>query len=185
MLAVYLSMLETEDERNNIALLYEQYQRRLVYYAKRFLQIDKAAEEAVHEAFISAIKHKEIVFSLSSVEIKRWLFVTVENKCIDLLRSSARKPQVYMEDLEEEPFSEEPTVDSQVIEQESYSKLRAYITALDEPNRQIVEMKYILGMASKEIGKIFHLSAAQVDNRLTRAKKKIRAAIESEMNLHE
>ena len=59
-------------------------------------------------------------------------------------------------------------------EQELRRKVLAAVEALAEPDRSLVFRKYYLGKKSKELAEEFGMTPANVDNRVSRAVKKIR-----------
>lgn len=70
MLAIYLSILETEEERIILEEFYRDNHDFLLNYANKILSSRERAEDSVHEAFVSMIKNKEKYFKLSKTEFK-------------------------------------------------------------------------------------------------------------------
>ena len=91
MLLIYLAALETEQERHKLAELYEANKAVLLRYALTVTNSREMAEDAVHNAFLSVIKHKETLLALSNEDFRIRAIVIVKNKCVDLLR----KENVY------------------------------------------------------------------------------------------
>jgi len=56
---IYITLLETEDERNRFINAYEKYKPYVIRYALSILQNDNQAEDAVHEAFVALILNKD------------------------------------------------------------------------------------------------------------------------------
>ena len=57
MLSVYLSMLDTPADKGFIERLYKEYEQELFSAAYQILKNSSDAEDAVHEAFLSALKN--------------------------------------------------------------------------------------------------------------------------------
>ena len=58
-LTIYLSMLDTEQERKKMTDIYEEYKYALLHYAMKIMRNQDMAEDAVHNAFISIIQKKQ------------------------------------------------------------------------------------------------------------------------------
>lgn len=56
MLSLYLSMIDTQEEREKFERLFHQYERCLKYTAQNILFDEHLAEDAVQETFIRIIK---------------------------------------------------------------------------------------------------------------------------------
>ena len=59
-MTIYLSMLDTEQERKKMTDIYEEHKYALLNYAMTIIRNQDMAEEAVHNAFISIIQKKKI-----------------------------------------------------------------------------------------------------------------------------
>ncbi len=53
---------------------------------------------------------------------------------------------------------------------------------LDDISKQILEMKYIIGMSYKQIGEALNITPKHVDTKIMRAKVKMRKLLSKEMN---
>ena len=89
-LAIYLSMLESPEERNSFAALYERCKGRAFYLARRIVKRDDLAEDAVHEGFVYLAQHYCRLNCSEERKLESYLFDCVESRAIDLLRSSSR-----------------------------------------------------------------------------------------------
>jgi RNA polymerase sigma-70 factor (ECF subfamily) len=138
---------------------------------------DDLAEDAVHDAFVEVIKHKEKAFGKSEEELKAWLLTIVKNKALDILRK-----QRHVEDIDElELQSSARLTDIQVIDNIMFERLLGHIHGLDEKYKTVLEMKYILDMTNAQIARSMNITAKNVEMRLYRAKTMLRNAMESEV----
>jgi RNA polymerase sigma-70 factor (ECF subfamily) len=170
MLMIYLAALDTEPERQKFAELYEAHKRALLWNAMQITRQQEMAEDAVHNAFLAVIEHKEKMFSLSGGNFRGWCVIIVRNKAIDLLRRESHFAKTPEDGLE----SNEVPVETQIITRDEYARMRVQIAKLDETSGQVLKMKYILDMPYKEIGEALGLTSRQIDGCLMRAKQKIR-----------
>lgn len=179
MLFIYISMLETDEERVRLSEIYEENEPYMLRYATVLLKDRYAAEDAVHNAFLSIIKNKEKYFSLSCRELRALCVIIVKSKCIDYLR---HRNKIFFEQLEDkDPFieSSDVPIEEQVILSDEYALLRKHMKTLNEVSRIVLEMRYILGMTYKEIAQEFDTSPKHIDTIIQRAKSKLRKFAEA------
>ncbi|NLM59808.1 MAG: RNA polymerase sigma factor [Clostridium sp.] len=182
MLALYISMLETGHERNKMTELYEEHRYALLMYALKVTNNNQAmAEDAVHNAFLSIIKEKEKYLYLDSRDFRALSVIIVRNKCIDLLRKEKPYADITMDELEIYLESKEKPVDEQATISLEYDTIRKHLSNIDEISRQVLIMKYVLGMSYKEIGDKLNMTTKHVDTRILRAKEKVRKLTEREV----
>lgn len=185
MLFVLLSALETEAERSKMSEIYENHKSEMLRYAMSITKNKEAAEDAVHNAFLAVIKHKEKLFSLSRRDLRIQIVIITKNKCIDLLRKQGRLAEDPIDDVEYTLESTDMPIEERIIFTEQYETLRKHIAALDETSRLALEMKYLLGMTYKEIGEELGMTAKHVDTKIMRAKAKVRKLISEGGNADE
>jgi RNA polymerase sigma-70 factor (ECF subfamily) len=181
LLAFYISMLETEQEREKMTEIYEEHRHALLKYAFKITSYNKEmAEDAVHNAFISIINEKEKYFHLDSRDFRFSSVIIVKNKCFDLLRKEKMYADVSMDELEIFLESNEKPIDEQVIISSEYAAIRKHMSSIDEISKQVLIMKYAFGMSYKEIGEMLNMTPKHVDTRIFRAKEKVRRLVENE-----
>ena len=78
LLSIYISMLDTEQERQKMTDLYEEHKYALLNYAMTILRNQDMAEDAVHNAFISIIKKKEKYLNLDCRDFRRSVGINYE-----------------------------------------------------------------------------------------------------------
>ena len=174
MLFIYLSSLDTDEEKVKLSEIYETHKFTMLRYALSITKNNEMAEDAVHNAFLSIIKKKEKFFQLSCRDLRIQIVIIVKNKCIDMLRQQNKISFEHLDDVEYELESGEKPVEDQIVMYEEYGALRKYMATLDEPSRLVIEMKYVLGMSYKEIGEELGMTVKHIDTKIMRAKEKVR-----------
>ena len=177
MLSIYLAALETDEERIRMAEIYEEHKYVAYRYALSIMQNEQYAEDAVHNAFLAIIRHKDKYLYLSHEDFRKSIVIITKNKCIDILRRNNRVAIEQIDEMEEFIASKETPVEKQVIHNEDYDAIKKYVAELDEESRLILEMKYILGLTYKEIGEQVGITAKHVDTKIDRARKKVRELV--------
>lgn len=173
MLAIYVSMLEMEEEKIILEEFYRDNHDFLLNYANRLLNSRERAEDAVHEAFISMINNKDKYFKLSRIEFKKLATVIVRNKCVDIMRHDKNYVDLSDDDMENVLDSKDIPIDSQIIWIDDVERMKNCIGMLDEVSKQIIILKYVEEMSYKEISKMMNLSLHNVKIRIYRAKTKL------------
>lgn len=148
LLAIYISMLETEQERKKMTEIYEEHKHALLFYALKVTGYkQQMAEDAVHNAFLSIIKDKEKYFHMDSRDFRAVSVIIVRNKCIDLIRKEKPYVDIPMDEMEIFLASDERPIDEQMIASYEYAAIRKHIASLDEISRQVLVMKYVSNMS--------------------------------------
>jgi RNA polymerase sigma-70 factor (ECF subfamily) len=177
MLALYTSALETDEERDRFAYLYEKNHRLLMKVAYKILRSHESAEEAVHDAFVAVLERKEKFLSLDAINFRNLCVRIVRNRCIDILRRNKPLKDAISSDAEDAPElpTGETPFDLLIVTGEEYARLMDCIAELEPLNRQILEMKYVHEMSFKEICSELGMTFPQVNGRLARTRVKVKA----------
>lgn len=171
------------NEKKKIGGIYKKYESFFLRCAVGILKNQTMAEDAIHNAFISLMEHKNVLNSLSEEELLKWCVVILKNKCIDQLRKQKHLSAVSIDDIAFTVSADEIDMESKLIRDETRDSLNKYLESLDMISRQILDMKYVLGMSYGEIAQELGVTTKYVDNKLMSAKSKIRIFFESEANL--
>ena len=145
-----------------------------LHIAAAILKDASAAEDAVHEAFLSVFKKRGKYLSLPRSDFRRAIVIITRNKCFDMLKKKKRVSEYPPDDRIFEREGGEPGVEEHVIRREEADGINRYLDQLDGISRQILYMKYILGMTYKEIGASLDMKEKTVEVRIARAKAKLR-----------
>lgn len=178
MLHIYLATLDSEEERTSLEKIYNDHKSAMLSAALSVVRKQEKAEDAVQDAIISLIKHKDDLFQLPHSQLRSKLVIFTKNKCIDMLRKDNRIHDVQIDDMEDVIGTGGASLEDQVILSDEYETMKKKIAALDEPSRLVLEMRYILDMTYKEIGEEMGITAKHVDTKIMRAKEKVRKLIE-------
>ncbi len=134
---------------------YEQYKTGVYRYALSILKDPHGAEDVLQETFLRLLSGKYVV---QEEKIQPWLYRVARNCCYDVLRKREREQEIP---------PELPYNDGQ------YAYIER-IAVLDLSDREIVTMKVLSGMTSKEIGKVMGMTGPAVQKRYERALKKLK-----------
>ena len=177
MLPLYLSLLETEEEKQKMTQIYDQYKYYCVYIAKKLLTNHDDAEDATHAAFIEIIKRKEKYFALKRSDFRAALVVIVKNKAYDILRLR-KKEGATAADLADDIADDTPSALEILLHDEDYDLLRSALKELTPSYSNILLLKYFEDMSNSEIAEALQTNNKNVEVRLYRAKNRLRQTIE-------
>jgi len=171
-------MLETPAEQARISDIYYEYEPVMLRHALLLARNKEMAEDAVHNAFLAIIKHKEKLFSLSERELKTQVVIFTKNKCIDMIRKDKPLVDNPIHETGDILESNDIPIEDQIIMNDEFESIRRHMRSLDETSRLVLEMKYLLGMSYKEIGEALNMTPKHVDTRIMRSKEKVRKLAE-------
>ena len=138
---------------------YEQYKTGVYRYAFSILKDPHGAEDVLHETFLRLLSGQYVV---QEEKIQAWLYRVARNYCYDLLRKQQG------EELPREVHAHEG----------KYAYIER-ISVLEQKDQEIVTLKVLSGMTSREIGKVMGMTAPAVQKRYQRAMQKLKEQEES------
>lgn len=171
MIAIYLSLIDSESDKEKFTELYNTYKDLLYWIALRKTNSIEDSEECVQETFFYVAKHFEKIGDVKSKRTKGYLSAIVTGFAIDIYNDSKKVNVVSLDG--------EQTVDIEYYEDyEKTELLTAFDNALDEESRIYFYLKYIYGYKSSEIAEIYKVKDSYVRKRLQYAKEKLRKYLE-------
>lgn len=170
MLSFFLSVLESEADRQRFIEIYDQYHTLIEKTTRRLLKNQQDAEDAVQNTFVQIIRHFERVFEIDCKNLPFWIISIAKNESLMILR---RKNRITL--LEDwEGFSKEA---ESVTE---YNELVRLFSKLPDTYRAALEMHFLLDYSGKEIAQKLGISESAVNTRISRGRALLREIIEKE-----
>lgn len=159
-------------EREAFGMLFEMYSKpifRFVFYKVGKKEI---AEDITSQTFEKALKGLEGFDQAST--FKTWLFTIARNTVIDHYRTSSRKTNVSLSDLDDMLPSEEDISEAAQMQEEAKNLLFS-LSKLKPEWRRIIEYKYLFELDNDEICYMTGRSKGNVRVILSRAIKKLKS----------
>ncbi|MBE6724080.1 MAG: sigma-70 family RNA polymerase sigma factor [Ruminococcaceae bacterium] len=190
-----LYMTLSEEGRNRVLSLWQEYCAALLRYAKKELGQSSPsggpygeAEDIVSEAFERLMIHYERYENLTDEQIKSILIRTVRNLSVDAYRRRKRLPvplSVSEPDGEDAPDSplrnpENRTPEEIVVSEDNIRRMKAMIRSLTPALRDVLEMRLIEERANGEIAEELGIPESVVRQRFSRARKALKNKWEEE-----
>lgn len=172
MIFLYLSALDTPEEKRKFERLYLQYRKTMYYVALQILKDEHHAEDAVHQAFLKLIKHLDKIVDCDSYKAKAFLTVITEHAAIDLCRKLKREQVLSYEEAASCIAS--PSASS--CEHTIYTA----IAKLPKHYEIVLTLRYAHGYNMEEIADMLDLTPDNVRQRISRAKQKLQELLDRE-----
>jgi len=173
MLVAYLSLLETDDERRLFADFYEKNKGKCLQVALSITRNHAWAEDAVHNAFMRMIRHKEKYFTDPRKRTPTLIVIMVKSEALNILKSETRLDHALLDDIEPIIPDDEPDAFRIASGKDTIKVLQNLISQLDETNRTMFQMKYVAGKTDGEIADEIGVTKNAVAVRIHKVRKKL------------
>ncbi len=162
---------------NELAGLYEEYYDRISRYAYVHIGDRADAEDLAGDTFLKALKSIDS-YQERGVPMQAWLFKIAHNLIVDYLRRKtkikARAADIEMLQVaDDDPITEAETK----IRMEKVAEAMKRLTS---DQRQVVSLRFLSGLASKEVAQIMNKSDGAVREMQRAAIDKLRAMLVAE-----
>lgn len=155
-----------ENEHTALELLFKQYYKQLVRFAREIVKSNDQAEDMVQEVFVKIWEKRNQLSD--SVQLKPYLYVAVKNHCLNQLKLNERK--YWMEDeMEDDIRLSTPDATGQLDAKQLQSKIEQAIEALPPKCGLIFKMSRFEEKSYKEIAEALELSIKTVENQMGKA----------------
>lgn len=138
--------------------------------ALKVLHNEHDAEDAVHQAFLSILKNIKKFAEVECPETRRLIVVIAERKAIDVFRVNNRHSVVPYED-------EVYGVKVSIPEDKGLASAMAKLPAR---YREVLQLRFGIGLTTKEIGELFGMTQESVQKLVWRAKQSLQKQLEKD-----
>ena len=159
--------------REAMRLLYESHKDGLFTLAKGLLGDASAAEDVVHDVFVSFIEslHKYHV----NGGLRGYLAVSVANRARDRLRAMKRHAPAPDHPESDGPVCESP--EAQAVQQEDAQRLRLALAELPYEQREVVLLHLQGGLTFKQVADVQGVSLSTAQGRYRYGLEKLRSLL--------
>ncbi|MFV2002853.1 MAG: RNA polymerase sigma factor [Paracoccaceae bacterium] len=145
---------------------------RLLGYATRLLGDRAEAEDVAQEAMLRLWRIAG-EWRQNEAKITTWLYRVVSNLCTDRLR---RRRTIGLDKIEE-PTSDAPSVQENMLTAQRHAALSQALLGLPERQRQAVVLRHIEGVSNPDIAAVMDISVEAVESLTARAKRALAQAL--------
>lgn len=177
MINAALAVLETNEQRNELAKFYKKYKQRLYKIAYSKLKNIHDAEDAVMDAILRIADKPDKFFQLKDKKRCGYVSIIVRNAAIDLYNKTHITEAVELcDDLFEDRH--DISLEEQIISNLSKNELVDFIMKLPPLQRDILQLKAYQDFSNSEIAQQLGVTENVVRQRLFQAKKAIKDFLE-------
>ena len=179
MISYYLSIIDTEEAKDKVIFIYENFYPFMCYSAGEVLGHNKPdVEDAVHNAMLKLIENIDLIDLSDVKKVKNLCGIVAKNKARD--HCKLRDNQTIALDDTVDTSDDYSNPDDIVVIEESCGIILEAIHDLDDTYRDVCVLKYVHGYKIREISAILALPQNTVSTRLSRAKQLLKKALRKE-----
>ena len=177
MISEALAVLETEEQRNELAEFYEIYKNRFYSIAYEHLHNRQDSEDAIQEAFLSIAKNPNALFKILPEKRISYLSVIVRNSAYKIWNRKHKIEETQTE-LTYDFICDTASPEEQITSELSCEEIYSFIETLPEASKTAVYLKLSFDMKYSDIAKELGISEEAARKRVTRAIHQIRKFME-------
>ena len=167
------------DTTETIAAMVAEYSAALYRVAYSVMRNSADAEDAVQEAFLRVLKHREKLHEIRDVRV--WLVRITWNVVLDRKRRSKTRPENDdIADFERVLPSTERRADEEAISSQENARILALIDRLPAKEREALLLSAVEELSTAEIAAVLKTTESSVRSRIFRARRELSALLEKE-----
>lgn len=170
MISYYLSAVETDEDRDKIIYIYENFYSFMAYTAGQILCDSNAVEDIVHNAMIKIIENIDMIDFSDLRKTKNLCGIVAKNKARDHLKRKDNQVETAEEWFESDD-GEENEPESIMIHEEAYRAILEEIRSMSDIYRDVCLLKYVSELREREIARLLDISEGTVATRIRRGRK--------------
>jgi RNA polymerase sigma-70 factor (ECF subfamily) len=163
-----------------LATLYDRYGRIAYALAYRILGESEAAEDVVHDGFISAWRGAGSYRSERG-NVRGWFLSIVHHRAVDVLRRKTTFRPAPLEIAEQRPAEDDTAAEA--TRNLEHATVRAALEALPAAQRRTIELAYFGGYTHVELAQIMGVPLGTVKGRMRIGLQKLRRALDREIRV--
>lgn len=172
MLMMYLSTINTQEEKTKFEQLYYAYERKMYAVAFKILKNPEDAEDIVHDSFQAIIENLEKIQEIHCHKTWNYIVTIVKNKAITRYHKKKKHSsgELHEEELEEKSLFRSPVYE--YVEKQEIARITAdLILELPEQYRYVIYLYYYNELSFAEIAKTLEITEANARQIASRARR--------------
>jgi RNA polymerase sigma-70 factor (ECF subfamily) len=178
-LTVFAALIDEESDLRRFERIYENYHGRMLRVALGILEDRAEAEDAVHEALLGIARTIRTVPRHPEPVIRAYVLTAARNAAWTMLPEKKRRDQLL--DIDELQIPDREDLFQQLLRSQEQEVLTRCISALPQLYREVLLLRYVVGMKPKAIAQLLGRPTATVQQQLTRAKARAALAYRQEV----
>lgn len=156
--------------------LYQEYYAPILAFLHFLVGTHEAAEDLTSLVFEKVWAHRADIRTPETVG--PWLFRIARNCAADYFRR--HKPAISLEHLVQPLHPQVHSPEDAAIARDEERILLAHLSQLSEREREVIGLKFVVGLKNREIARVLQIPEGTVGSLLYRALRRLRAALEQE-----
>lgn len=165
MLGLYLSMMDSDEDKERFTRLYHEYRHLMFYTANEILHDFQLSEDAVQEAFLRIAKNFHKISDVVCPQTKKFTVIVTRNVALTILNKRESAEEIDISDSVS-AFSNNDTLFSKV----SSDLLMEKMLQLPSKYRDVLYLYHIYGYSFREVAGLIGISSATAKKRAQRAR---------------
>ena len=158
-------------ERAAFESVYNNYSKKLYYYALKFVKSPEIAEDIMHDVFVKLWEHATMLNPEASLQA--YLYKMTRNSLLNLIKRGNVEERIVEEIMNHaEQFT--LNTEEQIQYRETLAQANKAIGELPPKRKQIFEMSRDKGMTHRQIALQLEITDSTVNNQLVKAIKSIK-----------
>lgn len=164
---IYLSLVDTPEEKNKFEQLYNAYKYTMQYTAFNILKDSHLSEDAVHEAFIRIAKNFQKIGDVASPQTKGFVIIVVRNVALTMVKQNTN--DVIVDDIESVIDISNPS-ENEAFSDLDFEQIVKTIIDLPELYKDVLYLSLIDECSVSEISSVLNLPKETIKKRLQRGR---------------
>ena len=173
MIEIYLSVLDSEEDKDLFEEIYRKYKGSMGKISFSILHNKEDVEDAVNDAFLCIANNFTKIKSLSCQDLKSYLIIIIRNASLKIYNNNKKRS-----DNNEVLDGKEIPVDVDFFSKMEYEAVISIMSKLPLIYRDVMFLYYRDELSTKEIAKMLSITESVVYKRIERSKKMLAAALE-------
>ena len=173
MLAIYLQLIDTDQDRDKFTDVYERYRGKMFLAANRILHSHADSEDAVHEAFIYILNNLPKIETVSSPKTEAYCVIIAQSRALDKYEKRQREETLQID----VKLVASPAAPDDSLLTEALNRLPLHF-------RTVIYLRYYIGYKIREIAPMLNMTETAAQRMLTRAKNALEEKLEELRHEH-
>ena len=165
-------------DKEAFAALYDRHGRVAYSLAYRMMGERQAAEDLVQEAFLKVWRAAGS-YRVERASVRTWILSILNNRGIDMLRSSASRRRTQDRVEAQTPSSQSSEAFAETWRSSQREQVREALRGLPPEQLKVLELAYFSGYTHKEIAELLDLPLGTIKGRMRLGLRKIREYFDS------
>lgn len=179
MIEILLAAVETDEDREKVLHIYNNYYRLMSYIINIFVDNPEDVADLTQDCMLRIIDNLDII-DVSDKSRAKGLFATIARNAAAVFLKQKQNKEIEYNDEIYNSFASEENIEDYVISNDTYQKILNAINTLPDVYKDVCRLKYVFNYREKEIALLLDLSQATVNQRIFRGKQELRYLIRKE-----